>query len=69
MPPPSRHRVQMNGPSYPVMDGTLRRREIMPFDSYLYAGNPKMLERLFCFYQLQGGLHLPCAFIRAYCQA
>ncbi|CBA11608.1 START domain-containing protein [Caenorhabditis elegans] len=45
MPPPSRHRVQMNGPSYPVMDGTLRRREIMPFDSYLYAGNPKMLER------------------------
>lgn len=40
MPPPSRHRVNLNGPTFPhYPDGTIRRRELMPFDSYLYPGN------------------------------
>ncbi|CAL2037025.1 unnamed protein product [Caenorhabditis brenneri] len=47
MPPPSRHRVQMNGPYPPIPDGTLRRREIMPFDSYLYPGHHNLLERTY----------------------
>ncbi|KAF1761409.1 hypothetical protein GCK72_009665 [Caenorhabditis remanei] len=45
MPPPSRNRVTMNGPYLPNHDGTLRRREIMPFDSYLYPGHHNILDR------------------------
>ncbi|UMM24269.1 hypothetical protein L5515_004581 [Caenorhabditis briggsae] len=46
MPPPSRHCVQMNnGPYAPIHDGTLRRKEIMPFVSYLYPGHHNMLDR------------------------